>query len=133
MEIMDASIVGLITSAICIFLLWKFLSCAVFPLLGNIILGGLLYYVINLLHIVHMPWSFLTLSLLLSSEFREPFSLRFSIFLLIIDHGTKNRILFQRIRFFYSKIQQLFILSIILSSHEPFPLYWVTSSPDTFA
>ena len=56
MEIMDASIVGLITSAICIFLLWKFLSCAVFPLLGNIILGGLLYYVINLLHIVHMPW-----------------------------------------------------------------------------
>ena len=41
MEIMDASIVGLITSAICIF-----------------ILGGLLYYVINLLHIVHMPWSF---------------------------------------------------------------------------
>lgn len=99
MEIMDASIVGLITSAVCIFLLWKFLSCAVFPLLGNIILGGLLYYVINLLHIVHMPWSFLTLSLLLSSEFREPFSLRFSIFLLIIDHGTKNRILFQRIRF----------------------------------
>ena len=68
MEIMDASIVGLITSAICIFLLWKFLSCAVFPLLGNIILGGLLYYVINLLHIV-----------------------------------------------------------------QPFPLYWVTSSPDTFA
>lgn len=133
MEIMDASIVGLITSAVCIFLLWKFLSCAVFPLLGNIILGGLLYYVINLLHIVHMQWSFLTLSLLLSSEFREPFSLRFSIFLLIIDPGTKNRILFQRIRFFYSKIQQLFILSIILSSHEPFPLYWVTSSPDTFA
>ena len=41
-----------------VFLLWKFLSCAVFPLLGNIILGGLLYYVINLLHIVHMPWSF---------------------------------------------------------------------------
>lgn len=80
MEIMDASIVGLITSAVCIFLLWKFLSCAVFPLLGNIILGGLLYYVINLLHIVHMQWSFLTLSLLLSSEFREPFSLRFSIF-----------------------------------------------------
>ena len=37
MEIMDASIVGLITSAVCIFLLWKFLSCAVFPLLGNII------------------------------------------------------------------------------------------------
>ena len=31
MEIMDASIVGLITSAVCIFLLWKFLSCAVFP------------------------------------------------------------------------------------------------------
>lgn len=90
MEIMDASIVGLITSAVCIFLLWKFLSCAVFPLLGNIILGGLLYYVINLLHIVHMPWSFLTLSLLLSSEFREPFSLRFSIFLLIIDHGAKK-------------------------------------------
>ena len=58
MEIMDASIVGLITSVVCIFLLWKFLSCAVFPLLGNIILGGLLYYVINLLHIVHMPWSF---------------------------------------------------------------------------
>ena len=58
MEIMDASIVGLITSAVCIFLLWKFLSCAVFPLLGNIILGGLLYYVINLLHIVHMQWSF---------------------------------------------------------------------------
>ena len=29
MEIMDASIVGLITSAVCIFLLWKFLSCAV--------------------------------------------------------------------------------------------------------
>lgn len=90
MEIMDASIVGLITSAVCIFLLWKFLSCAVFPLLGNIILGGLLYYVINLLHIVHMQWSFLTLSLLLSSEFREPFSLRFSIFLPIIDHGTKK-------------------------------------------
>lgn len=58
MEIMDASIVGLIISAVCIFLLWKFLSCAVFPLLGNIILGGLLYYVINLLHIVHMQWSF---------------------------------------------------------------------------
>ena len=35
MEIMDASIVGLITSAVCIFLLWKFLSCAVFPLLGS--------------------------------------------------------------------------------------------------
>mgnify|MGYP001532001661 FL=1 len=49
MEIMDASIVGLITSAICIFLLWKFLSCAVFPLLGNIILGGLLY--LSLIHI----------------------------------------------------------------------------------
>ena len=31
MEIMDASIVGLITSAICIFLLWKFLSTTVFP------------------------------------------------------------------------------------------------------
>lgn len=91
MEIMDASIVGLITSAICIFLLWKFLSCAVFPLLGNIILGGLLYYVINLLHIVHMQWSFLTLSLLLSSEFREPFSLRFSIF------SSNNRSRYEKI------------------------------------
>lgn len=91
MEIMDASIVGLITSVVCIFLLWKFLSCAVFPLLGNIILGGLLYYVINLLHIVHMPWSFLTLSLLLSSEFREPFSLRFSIF------SSNNRSWYEKI------------------------------------
>ena len=29
MEIMDASIVGLITSAICIFLLWKFQSVGI--------------------------------------------------------------------------------------------------------
>ena len=58
MGIMDASIVGLITSAVCIVLLWKFLSCALFLLLWDIILGGLVYYVINLLHIVHMQWSF---------------------------------------------------------------------------
>ncbi len=58
MEIMDASIVGLITAAGWIVLGWKFLSGAVFPVLGTSILGGLLYYVINLLHIVHMQWSF---------------------------------------------------------------------------
>lgn len=58
MEIMSISITGIITAAVCIFLLWKFLSCAVFPLLGNIILGGLLYYIIDLLQIVHMPWNF---------------------------------------------------------------------------
>ena len=119
MEIMDASIVGLITSAVCIFLLWKFLSCAVFPLLGNIILGGLLYYVINYCILSICRGAFLTLSLLLSSEFREPFSLRFSIFSSNNRSRCEKSILFQRIRFFYSKIQQLFILSIILSSHEP--------------
>ena len=80
MEIMDASIVGLITSAVCIFLLWKFLSCAVFPLLGNIILGGLLYTSSIYCILSICRGAFLTLSLLLSSEFREPFSLRFSIF-----------------------------------------------------
>lgn len=84
MEIMDASIVGLITSAVCIFLLWKFLSCAVFPLLGNIILGGLLYYVINLLHIVHMQWSFFDIVVI------ARFPCDFPFFLLIIDHGTKK-------------------------------------------
>ena len=88
MEIMDASIVGLITSAVCIFLLWKFLSCAVFPLLGNIILGGLLYYVINLLHIVHMPWSFFDIVYLRNSGNRFPCD--FPFFLLIIDHGAKK-------------------------------------------
>lgn len=133
MEIMDASIVGLITSAVCIFLLWKFLSCAVFPLLGNIILGGLLYYVINLLHIVHMPWSFFDIVVI--AIFGIPGTVFLAIFHFSSNNRSRceNRILFQRIRFFYSKIQQLFILSIILSSHEPFPLYWVTSSPDTFA
>ena len=84
MEIMDASIVGLITSAVCIFLLWKFLSCAVFPLLGNIILGGLLYYVINLLHIVHMPWSFFDIVVI------AIFGIPGTFFLLIIDHGAKK-------------------------------------------
>ena len=91
MEIMDASIVGLITSAVCIFLLWKFLSCAVFPLLGNIILGGLLYYVINLLHIVHMQWSFFDIVVIAIFGIPGPFSLRFSIF------SSNNRSRYEKI------------------------------------
>lgn len=85
MEIMDASIVGLITSAVCIFLLWKFLSCAVFPLLGNIILGGLLYYVINLLHIVHMPWSFFDIVVI------AIFGIPGTVFLAIFHFSSNNR------------------------------------------
>ena len=67
MEIMDASIVGLITSAVCIFLLWKFLSCAVFPLLGNIILG-----------VVHMRSSFL--HIIISEIFGIPGTVFLAIF-----------------------------------------------------
>lgn len=85
MEIMDASIVGLITSAVCIFLLWKFLSCAVFPLLGNIILGGLLYYVINLLHIVHMQWSFFDIIVI------AIFGIPGTVFLAIFHFSSNNR------------------------------------------
>ncbi len=57
MEIMGVSIVGLITAAVCIFIFWKFLSCAVFPLIGNIIAGGILYYALDALQVVRMHWS----------------------------------------------------------------------------
>lgn len=57
MEIMGMSVVGFFIAAVCIFLLWKFLSCAVFPLLGNIILGGILYYLIDWLELVRLTWS----------------------------------------------------------------------------
>lgn len=62
-----------------------------------------------------------------------------TVFLAIFHFSSNNRSRYEKSyplsedTIFYSKIQQLFILSIILSSHEPFPLYWVTSSPDTFA
>lgn len=91
MEIMDASIVGLITSAVCIFLLWKFLSCAVFPLLGNIILGGLLYYVINLLHIVHMQWSFFDIIVI------AIFGIPGTVFLAIFHFSSNNRSRYEKI------------------------------------
>ena len=57
MEIMGVGIVGIITSIIFILIFWKFLSCAIFPLLGNIIAGGILYYLLDALQIVHMHWS----------------------------------------------------------------------------
>lgn len=57
MEILGVSVVGLITAIICVFILCKFLSCAVFPLVGNIIAGGILYYILDAFSIIPMQWS----------------------------------------------------------------------------
>lgn len=42
-----------------IYVLRKILSCGIFTLIGNIFIGGILYYLIDALRIVPMPWSFL--------------------------------------------------------------------------
>lgn len=52
LSIIFAAIVG-------IYILRKFLSCGIFTLIGNIIIGGILYYLIDALHIVRMSWSFI--------------------------------------------------------------------------
>ena len=57
MEILGVSVVGVITAIICVFILCKFLSCAVFPLVGNIIAGGILYYILDAFSIIQMQWS----------------------------------------------------------------------------
>ena len=57
MEILGVSVVGVITAIICVFILCKFLSCAVFPLVGNIIAGGILYYILDAFSIIQMHWS----------------------------------------------------------------------------
>ena len=57
MEILGVSVVGLITAIICVFILCKFLSCAVLPLIGNIIAVGILYYILDAGSIIQMQWS----------------------------------------------------------------------------
>lgn len=57
MEIMSTGIVGIITAVICVFIFSKFLSLAVFPLVGNIIAGGILYYILDAFSIIPMQWS----------------------------------------------------------------------------
>lgn len=51
-------IIPFLIAAALILLLVKFIGCAIAPFLGNIVMGGALYFFLDAFHIVKLDWGF---------------------------------------------------------------------------